>query len=926
MNLSYLNGLKMSKRLYILVFFIGCVTSVLAQLSPSDISHFEDLLDQRKYEKSIEYLKSIGNSQKLTRLENAHSKLLLARALEKNRNILGSEQILDSLLKTGSFTNHPELLAETWFLKGLVAISQNKDDIAVEYFIKTDSVADATQTNPAIRIKALTTIGGLLFQWRYMGKGKGYSKPAHFYEKALKIAAQTNDSNAWYNVKLKLAFLEAGNPQQQLKAIPPVFEEAIAYFRKKNKPLLLMAAHQRYAKLHLIRGNIREAETIYKEYIDLAKLHGTTNDQAIAFWQYGIMLRQTERLPEAVYAYENAKRIFESEKPIHVPTNYNALIGQLANLYRTNGQLEEAFTHLELSHQIKDSLNAVVRMEKVKELDARYQTAEKDKAITLLEVENQQKKLQISWILLGGLLIIGGVLVYFYRQQHKIQLADKISELDSLKRTFFANISHEFRTPLTLIKSPVQQLKASADENVYKQLNMIDTHASRMLELVDQLLELSRIDSDKLQIILKKGNINTFLHSLIESFEYQAKEKNTSFKVIINPTDEMHYFDRDILTKIVTNLLTNAFKYHQKRTQVFFSSRIEDNRLYMEVTNNNPYIKESDLKKLFERFYQKNTSSAGAGIGLALVKDLVVAYEGEITPSLHNEKLTFLVCLPLDTHKKNAVIIKENEAMIPVENITILKNEQEAPILLVADDNEDIRNVLIAIFTPEFRVLAAHNGNEAYEIAQREIPDCIITDIMMPGLDGYSLTQKLKKNELTASVPVILLSAKTTDEDKLQGLQSYADAYLTKPFNHKIIKATVTQQLQERKKMQERYSRELILKPLDIKIHTADEKFIEQLETVMADMLANPDFSSESFAEKMHLSRMQLHRKLKSILGVSASEFIRKERLKIAIGLLEKGNFTIAEVAYSVGFNDVGYFSKSFKELYGLTPSEFQKQ
>ena len=236
------------------------------------------------------------------------------------------------------------------------------------------------------------------------------------------------------------------------------------------------------------------------------------------------------------------------------------------------------------------------------------------------------------------------------------------------------------------------------------------------------------------------------------------------------------------------------------------------------------------------------------------------------------------------------------------------------------------RIVLKDIFNNSYQILEATNGKEALKLAQKEIPDCIISDLIMPEMDGFEFSNQIKSNELTSFIPVILVTAKSSDDTHLKALQSTADVFLTKPFNHEVLKATVSQQIQERKKLQERYSQELILKPTEVVINSVDEKFIAKLETVLETAIPNSEFNAEIFAEEMHMSRMQLHRKLKSLFGVSATEFIRNERLKMAADLLKNDKLNISEIAYNVGFNDVGYFSKCFKEMYYLSPSDYQKK
>lgn len=499
-------------------------------------------------------------------------------------------------------------------------------------------------------------------------------------------------------------------------------------------------------------------------------------------------------------------------------------------------------------------------------------------------------------------------------------------ETSQLKSRFFANISHEFRTPLTLIKSPVQLLKIYlSKEEESKQLNLIEMNANRMLELVDQLLELSKIDSGKLQIILKKANLHHFFQTILEPYAYKAKEEDYLLTTSLKNLDVETFFDKDVLTKIVCNLLDNAFKYNDIQKPIDFAVNFENNHLFVQVSNYTHQLKEIDPKKIFERFYQKDNSISGFGIGLALVKDLVDLHEGVIKTDYKNEKISFTVELPLKRELAHAIII-ENEHLATAANSTP-KNigDTEMPILLVVDDNQSIREVFKDVFKDKFKILEASNGKEALKIAQNEIPDAIISDVMMPEMDGFEFTRQIKNSELTSFIPVILVTAKTSDESHLKALQNTADAFLTKPFNHEVLKATVWQEIQERQKLQKRYSKELILKPTEVLINTVDEKFIAKLETVLEKAISNPYFNAETFADEMHISRMQLHRKLKSLFGISATEFIRNERLKVAADLLKNEKLSISEIAYSVGFNDVGYFSRCFKEIYQKSPSDFQK-
>ncbi len=567
--------------------------------------------------------------------------------------------------------------------------------------------------------------------------------------------------------------------------------------------------------------------------------------------------------------------------------------------------------------------------ERFSELETQYRTRQKEDQIELLSAENQlaeqKRKNQFTFfaVLTVLLFAIGLALLSAYR--NKLKTARKIKELNDLRSRFFTNISHEFRTPLTLIKSPLQSLQAElSDEKQHKHLSLIDKNADRMLELVDQLLELSKLDSGNLRLVLKEGNIGLFLKSIADPFEYQAKERGFNYSSDIALPPENYRYDKDVIEKIVTNLLSNALKYTPENQKMNFVSAVENEELKISISNSVNGIQKSDLPKIFERFYQNDDGKEGFGVGLALVKELVELYKGKIDTSLTNNVLRFQITLPLAQNgAENVFLPKRQNNGIAGEPHLEAGSDSELPVLLIVDDNAEIRDLLKGIFSENYTVLEAENGQTALKTAQREIPDCIISDVMMPGMDGFEFTKNIRDNELTSFIPVILLTAKTSDEAYLESLKSTADAFLTKPFHNEILKETVVRQISERRKLRERYSRELILKPVDIAITTVDEKFLEKLGVVMEKYLSDADFSTDAFASELGMSRMQLHRKLKSLLNVSTTEFIRNERLKTAAELIRNGHSTVSEVAYAVGFNDTSYFAKCFRELYGVTPTEY---
>jgi signal transduction histidine kinase/DNA-binding response OmpR family regulator len=791
------------------------------------------------------------------------------------------------------------------------------------YYSKADSICAQNDTLKTSVLRASL--------YNYLGysvrRTHGMDKAVEFYNLSREMYRKIGDEAGVQEVNVGMAQMYT-RAKEYNKALD-LLNQSIDYHEKNNLTYLGSYSFAIICRGYLFiqMNEMNRAEKDYLTYYDIAFKGKNERIKLFALQYMGFFYKMSK---EPLKAYNYYHRAIQTAKKLEDFETANVSYLDLIDMYKTSKNIDSLVVNYQRYIENRDVLDSINKDKEIYELEAKYQTDKKEQQIALLSAQNrlteQRRKNQIYFYtaILGFLIALGGLLFFGY--YNRLKAARRLKELDELKSRFFENISHEFRTPLTLIKSPVQQLKASADTKSKKQLDLIETNANRMLELVDQLLELSKIEKGKLKIILKKGNLTSFINSLIEPFVFQAKSNNIPFEVNVQTHEDLTYFDKDILNKIIVNLLSNAFK-HRESGPVTFTTKIIEEKLKLEVTNYSTAIKSNNFEKLFDRFYQYDSNATGFGIGLSLVKELVTFYEGTIKTRLDDGKVIVGVEIPLSTTIKNAVIIDQTSSSSATNAIAAsTKEPEDSPILLIADDNADIRSVLKDIFASEFTILEAENGKEAFEIAHKEIPDVLISDIMMPQVDGYALVKKLKEDELTSSIPIILLTAKASEKHHIKGLEHEVDAFISKPFSHELIKAKVQQLLQERKRLQDRYSRELVLKPMDIAVNMADEKFIEKLDTILNSELANSNFTADNFATAMNLSRMQLHRKLKSLLGVSATEFIRNERLKSAAKLLKESNISIAEAAYASGFNEVTYFSRSFKKLYGLSPSDFRKQ
>jgi signal transduction histidine kinase/DNA-binding response OmpR family regulator len=543
----------------------------------------------------------------------------------------------------------------------------------------------------------------------------------------------------------------------------------------------------------------------------------------------------------------------------------------------------------------------------------------------------------------GQMLIYAVALAYKFRLNEEARAeAARIEEMDEIKSRFFANISHEFRTPLTLIQGPLQQIEDMAprkEGDVTIPVRYVKTmrrNTDRLLELVNQLLDLSRIDSGKMKLQVIKGDLLQLLKVATASFESMAERKAIHYRVHFPEETLIAFFDKDKLEKIVSNLLTNAFKYTPERGTVSVSIAIEEGRLRLSVDDSGPGIPKNELDKIFERFYRlEGNHDKGSGIGLALVKELIEVYRGQISVSSEPGKGSrFKISLPVarEAFKEDELVYgewKQEEVFSPADihnetqASTARKTEEsQLPTLLVVEDNADLRNFIKETIQQQYNVVEAMNGEEGWQKAIAEIPDVIISDVMMPVMDGFTMTEKLKKDERTSHIPVILLTAKAGQKHKVEGLQTGADDYLTKPFDATELLARIQNLVNQRKLLRKKFAGEIILKPSEIAVTNMDEVFLNKVMQAIEANMGEEDFGVEELAKEVAMSRSQLHRKMIALTGQSPSEVLRNTRLLRAKELLQKKAVTPSEAAFLVGFSSHTYFSKCFKEEFGVSPSE----
>ncbi len=539
--------------------------------------------------------------------------------------------------------------------------------------------------------------------------------------------------------------------------------------------------------------------------------------------------------------------------------------------------------------------------------------------------------------------------VLFQRFSNLRKKVEHQLSLDHLKSRFFANISHEFRTPLTLIIGPIEDLLQDKNAQKFKEsLLYIHRNSKRLLQLINQLLDVSRLEVGNYEINTNREDIIPFVKQIAHSFSSMAHRKNILLKIEVDPRlqDDLRnelfvfYFDEDIFEKILYNLLSNAFKFTPDGGHIIVSiCRAENNLLELKVEDNGAGITSEKLPFIFDRFYQADNSYKrqyeGTGIGLALVKELVELHHGTITvKSALNNQTAFSCYFPFNKkiisknagHKSqanpNTISFEETENNEAEENATDISK----PAVLVVEDQQDVRKYICDKLSETYAVMEASNGKEGLESAKQHIPDLVISDVMMPQMDGFELCKLLKTDDLTSHIPVILLTARAEDVDKLTGLETGADAYLIKPFNAKELLIRVHNLVELRNKLRKRFSGKLIVKPSEITVTSQDSQFMQRLLETVEKHMDDEKFSVEALGREFGMSPSQINRKLKAIINQSTAAFIRSVRMERAMELLKNDQATIAEVAYETGFTEPAYFSRVFKNHFGYPPSEVKKQ
>lgn len=547
-----------------------------------------------------------------------------------------------------------------------------------------------------------------------------------------------------------------------------------------------------------------------------------------------------------------------------------------------------------------------------------------------------------AWCVYAAILIGAGRLLYRVRLRQYLQRREalRMKELDEVKTRLYTNITHEFRTPLTVILGMTEKLMGDGGDAT--PLTMIKRNGENLLNLVNQMLDLAKLESGKLSLHLVQADVAHYLRYVAASFHSFAQHKNIELHFLPEPDSFFMDFDKDRLLHIVSNLLSNAVKFTEAGGHIYVQTADAGERFLIKVKDTGAGIPEDKLPHIFERFYQVDDSRTrkgeGTGIGLTLVHELVKMMGGDIgVKSLLGKGTEFTISLPVT---RNAPLAGDVPGQSPVQGHALLDTvlpdtepaeeatgDAQLPLLLVVEDNADVAEYIGVCLAGLYRILYAADGAAGIEKALAEIPDLIVSDVMMPEKDGFELVQVLKQDERSNHIPIVLLTAKADIASKLEGLERGADAYLPKPFHQKELQLRLRNLLKQQRRMQEKFAgQDFSALPARPAGKTADpqDAFLQQAARAILDHLDDAAYGNEELAREMAMSESQLNRKIKALTGKTLSLFIRGVRLREGLKLLQSTDLNVSEVAYAVGFTDPAYFSRTFSQEFGKAPSGFR--
>ncbi|AZQ65120.1 response regulator [Flammeovirga pectinis] len=659
-------------------------------------------------------------------------------------------------------------------------------------------------------------------------------------------------------------------------------------------------------------------------------------------------------LTESLKYCETADKLYPNKNGLY----YKLFLRKYSKILKFAGRYKESITVLEKYNRLMDIRYQENTEFKIAKVQAEYRLKEEqleEEQAFRIEVAKQEqlveeKDFKAKWlfVIVGLMLVFSCILGYTITKIKKInkelnsknkeinsqnsQLAKSSSELkklNELRINFFHAISHEFKTPLTLIKAPTDLLVLDNHSEQKDHLNQILRNTSKLMGLVNQLLQLGRLQSQQKVIDYEWVDFEKLNRRILFAFESLAKKESIVIKSLFHSENKFGFIDLEAYESILNNLISNALKY-SNGSEINILGELQGNSLVVKVIDNGNGIEDKHLPHIFDTYYvAKENNEISTGLGLSITKELTKQLNGTIGVSSKIGKGTeFIINIPIELHNSSDLIQREEKEVITTQlNTDLTKTEQKhEKHILIVEDNDDIRKYLKLILETNYKIKEARNGKEGLEKINDEIPDIIITDLMMPEMDGITFSKEVKSNPIASHVPIIMLTAKDDGDTKLTALKEKVTDFLSKPFNHNELLLKIKNTLEYTENLQKKYVKYAVQSDTIIELPNVDQQFIEKLNSALESEINNADFSIEELANTMCMSRNHLYRKIKGLLGLSPSNYIKQYRLEQSLTMVKTTQEPFSNIAYDTGFNSVSYFNTSFKEYFGKTPSEYREE
>lgn len=807
-----------------------------------------------------------------------------------------------------------------------------------------------------------------------------------YHYKALALCEQYHDKSSFVALKNRVVSLNGiGNVQLSMEnynAAITAFRQALSGEQQLNSELGQAINYANIGAIFEKQGMIDSAWIYYRRSMQHNQAAGSNLGISLCHTYFGNLLEKDKQWDNAIREYRSAYDLMEkSQDRWHWIESCIALARvniskgdmlsaqkyltrasrtaqeiqsreHLCEVYRLNylyyeklGNCPKAFENYKLSREYADSVRNIENTAHLQNVRVNFEKEKSSRELALIQENYRMEQRTKNIILFAGifilLLTVTVIVILLYVVRIKSRTQKIMRHMETVRSKFFTNITHEFRTPLTVILGLANQLseKTGKDQEYSASLQTIIRQGDHLLSLVNQLLNISKVRSSIEEPNWRTGDIVAFIRMIVENFQVFAQQKHLNLIFVPQQTFLQADFVPEYFQKVMHNLLSNALKYTPKGGHIYITATQENNNLVIQIADSGKGIDKQDLPHIFETFYQGNNScmDMGTGVGLSLAKQMVETMGGQIAvKSAVGKGTVFFVTLPLKhgTSQWEEWIPGESDkqpvSSVPPPNPASPETEPSGtdPVtILLVEDNQDVAFYIGGLLKERYRLLYARDGKEGLEKAAEYMPDLILTDLMMPGMDGFELCREIRSSIVLNHIPIIIITAKSEDVDKVQGLEAGADAYLLKPFNTDELHVRIAKLLEQRRVLREKYSQALRNNCTEsVKLLPADQAFMDRLTDIVYSQLSDTALNSDKIAEKMCMSKSQLNRKVRVITGGNTTTYILHVRMEKAKRMLSSNDMPIGDIAMQCGFEDAGYFGRVFKQTFGMTPSQYRKK